>query len=174
MGNTNANLFIGVMSRMITKDTTTVTPTIQGELIEISVLATLELSRLNVACLIDVRQKFELEIEGEINGAYSLPLFKFKHLLGHKLTQEEQEILDEDSPGMEDIQNFITMINDLHNAKDCIVVCVCNSGKRSINAARLLRMLGYNRAFSLVGGYRAIREAMVTDLPLAKSGELTQ
>jgi rhodanese-related sulfurtransferase len=162
------------MSRMITKDTTTVTPTIQGELIEISVLATLELSRLNVACLIDVRQKFELEIEGEINGAYSLPLFKFKHLLGHKLTQEEQEILDEDSPGMEDIQNFITMINDLHNAKDCIVVCVCNSGKRSINAARLLRMLGYNRAFSLVGGYRAIREAMVTDLPLAKSGELTQ
>ncbi len=96
MGNTNANLFIGVMSRMITKDTTTVTPTIQGELIEISVLATLELSRLNVACLIDVRQKFELEIEGEINGAYSLPLFKFKHLLGHKLTQEEQEILDED------------------------------------------------------------------------------
>ncbi|MBN6743075.1 MULTISPECIES: rhodanese-like domain-containing protein [Acidithiobacillus] len=159
---------------MITKDTTTVTPTIQGELIEISVLATLELSRLNVACLIDVRQKFELEIEGEINGAYSLPLFKFKHLLGHKLTQEEQEILDEDSPGMEDIQNFITMINDLHNAKDCIVVCVCNSGKRSINAARLLRMLGYNRAFSLVGGYRAIREAMVTDLPLAKSGELTQ
>lgn len=159
---------------MITKNTTTVTPIIQGELIEISVLATLELSRLNLACLIDVRQKFELEIEGEINGAYSLPLFKFKHLLGHKLTQEEQEILDEDSPGMEDIQNFITMINDLHNAKDCIVVCVCNSGKRSINAARLLRMLGYNRAFSLIGGYRAIREAMVTDLPLAKSGELTQ
>lgn len=159
---------------MITKNTTTVTPIIQGELIEISVLATLELSRLNLACLIDVRQKFELEIEGEINEAYSLPLFKFKHLLGHKLTQEEQEILDEDSPGMEDIQNFITMINDLHNAKDCIVVCVCNSGKRSINAARLLRMLGYNRAFSLIGGYRAIREAMVTDLPLAKSGELTQ
>ncbi len=78
------------------------------------------------------------------------------------------------SPDMEDIQNFITMINDLHNAKDCIVVCVCNSGKRSINAARLLRLLGYDRAFSLIGGYRAIKEAMVTDLPLAKSGELTQ
>ncbi len=159
---------------MITKDSTTDTPIIQAELIEISVLAALELTRLNLACFIDVRQRFELEIEGEIDGAYSLPLFKFKHLLGHKLTQEEQEILDEDSPDMEDIQNFLTMINDLHNAKDCIVVCVCNSGKRSINAARLLRLLGYDRAFSLIGGYRAIKEAMVTELPLAKAGELTQ
>ncbi|MHB8115376.1 MAG: rhodanese-like domain-containing protein [Acidithiobacillus ferrivorans] len=159
---------------MITKDSTTDTPIIQAELIEISVLAALELTRLNLACFIDVRQRFELEIEGEIDGAYSLPLFKFKHLLGHKLTQEEQEILDEDSPDMEDIQNFLTMINDLHNAKDCIVVCVCNSGKRSINAARLLRLLGYDRAFSLIGGYRAIKEAMVTEPPLDKAGKLTQ
>ena len=159
---------------MLPKDTTTATPAIQAEPIEISVLTALELNRLNLACLIDVRQRFELEIEGEIDGAYSLPLFKFKHLLGHALTQEEQEILDEDSPGMEDIQNFLTMINDLHNVKDCIVVCVCNSGKRSINAARLLRLLGYNRAFSLIGGYRAIQAAMVTERAGTKAGESTQ
>ncbi|WP_437560114.1 rhodanese-like domain-containing protein [Acidithiobacillus sulfuriphilus] len=132
----------------------------QSELIEISIPTALELRRLKLACLIDVRQKFELEIEGEIKDSYSLPLFRFKHLLGHNLTQEEQEILDEDIPSMEDIQYFLTMINGLHNTKDCITVCICNSGKRSISAARLLRLLGYSRAFSLVGGYRALKEVM--------------
>ena len=125
-------------------------------MLEISVPTTLELIGLKLVCLIDVRQKFELEVEREISGACSLPLFRFKQLLGHQMTEDEHELLDGDTPDTLDVQHFLTNINRLHYTKDCILLCYCNSGRRSLHAARLLRSLGYERAFSLAGGYRAL------------------
>ena len=134
--------------------------------LEISLTTALELRRLKLACLIDIRQTFELEIEGEISGACALPLFRFKQLLGHALTEDEQEILDGDIPEVQDMQHFFTLINRLHYTKDCILVCVCNSGRRSLHAAQLLRSLGYARGFSLAGGYRELKPLLANEIAL--------
>ncbi len=137
--------------------------------LEISISTALELQRLKLAYLIDIRQNFELEIHGEIPGACSLPFFHFKKLLGHSLCALEQDALDEDVPDLRDIQHFLSMINSLHFTRDFILVCVCNSGHRSLNAARLLRLLGYGHAFSLTGGYRALKEALGEKLEAFRS-----
>lgn len=133
-----------------------ITEHIPDSMLEISVPTVLELIRLKLVCLIDVRQKFELEMEGEIQGSCSLPLFRFKQLLGHQMTEEEHEILDGDTPDNLDVQHFLSSINRLHYTKDCILLCFCNSGRRSMHAARILRSLGYERSFSLAGGYKAL------------------
>ncbi|MGC9159398.1 MAG: rhodanese-like domain-containing protein [Terracidiphilus sp.] len=130
------------------------------EQLEISPETALELQRLSLAVLIDIRQKFELEVQGEIPGASFLPLFHFKRMLGHALSSKEQEALDEDVPDLRDIQHFLSMINDMHHSKDLILVCVCNSGHRSLNAARLLRLLGYEHSFSMNGGFHALEEVL--------------
>lgn len=66
--------------------------------LEIAVPTALELQRLSLAVLIDIRQKFELEIQGEIPGVSFLPLFQFKKMLRHNLSPLEQEALDENEP----------------------------------------------------------------------------
>lgn len=125
--------------------------------LEISVPTALELVRLNLACLVDIRQPFELESEGEIASAVALPLFQFKKSLGHALNEEEQELLDADLPSQQDTQHFFNLINGLHYDKDYILICICNSGRRSLHAAQLLRALGYRRGFSLRGGFRELQ-----------------
>jgi rhodanese-related sulfurtransferase len=135
-------------------------PDLQNEQLEMTPQTAMELQRLNLAVLVDIRQKFELEIQGEIPGACFLPLFQFKRMLGHTLSQLEQDALDEDIPDLHDIQHFLAMINNMHHSKDLILVCVCNSGHRSLNAARLLRLLGYEHSFSLAGGFLALDELL--------------
>jgi Rhodanese-related sulfurtransferase len=83
----------------------------------------------------------------------------FKKSLGHALNEEEQELLDADLPSQQDTQHFFNLINGLHYDKDYILICVCNSGRRSLHAAQLLRALGYRRGFSLHGGYRELKAA---------------
>ncbi|MEQ1668909.1 MAG: rhodanese-like domain-containing protein [Sulfuriferula sp.] len=131
-------------------------PTVDANL-EISAPTALELVRLNLAYLIDIRQPFELEVEGEIAAAISLPLFQLKKSLGHTLNDEEQELLDADLPSQQDPQHFLSLINNLHYNKDRILICVCNSGRRSLPATQLFRTLGYQRVFSLRGGYRMLK-----------------
>lgn len=138
--------------------TANLTGQLPDSMLEISVATAIELIRLKLVCLIDVRQKFELEMEGEIPGASLLPLFRFKQLLGHTMTEDEHELLDGDTPDTLDVQHFLSNINRLHYTKDCILLCYCNSGRRSLHAARLLRSLGYERGFSLAGGYRALMD----------------
>jgi rhodanese-related sulfurtransferase len=151
---------------MPTAKTTSQAP---DSMLEISIPTALELIRLKLVCLIDVRQKFELEMEGEITGACSLPLFRFKQLLGHQMSEDEHELLDGDEPDTLDVQHFLSNINRLHYTKDCIMLCYCNSGRRSLHAARLLRSLGYERGFSLAGGYRALIKALTeTELQALK------
>ncbi len=125
---------------------------------EISAPVAREIARLGIATLLDVRQPVELELEGTVPEAESVPLFDLKKLLGHTLTEDEQEILDSDAPTAKDVQFFLSLINKHHYQQGNVLLCICNSGKRSLHAVRLLRSLGYGRAFSVAGGVRAWRE----------------
>lgn len=122
---------------------------------EISLAAALELCRLGLATLIDIRQSFEIELKGAIPGTVHVPMCEVKLMLGHTLTEDEQDILDAGQPKDIDAQTFFTMINRLHHGRDHLLLCICNSGRRSLAAASMLRSLGYPKALSVAGGFQA-------------------
>lgn len=123
--------------------------------LEISLASALELVRLGLATMIDIRQGFEIEMKGAIPGTVHIPLFEVKKLLGDRLSENEQEILDTGRPSDIDIKGLITTINRLHHARDHLLLLTCNSGRRSLYAADLLRSLGYPKALSVAGGFQA-------------------
>lgn len=135
--------------------------------VEISLGNALELCELSLATLVDIRQAFEIELKGAIPGTVHIPLFEVKLLLGHVLSEDEQDILDAGTPTDIDVQGFFSMINQLHNERDHIVLCVCNSGRRSIYAAQLLRSLGYPKALSVAGGFQAWKKLQNAPSPAA-------
>ena len=124
---------------------------------EIRADTALELVGLGLATLIDVRQPFELEYGGCLRCAENIPLFNFKQALGHKLSEDEQEILDSDKPDTNDITTFLGAINRHHFHRDMIVLCLCRTGRRSQHAVQLLRSINYNRCFSVAGGVQAMQ-----------------
>lgn len=123
--------------------------------LEVSLATSLELCQLGLATMIDIRQSFEIELKGPIPGTVHVPLFEVKRLLGHALSEDEQDILDAGRPKDMDVQSFFTTINRLHHAHDHLLLCICNSGRRSLAAATLLRSLGYPKALSVAGGFQA-------------------
>lgn len=123
--------------------------------LEISLASALELVQLGLATMIDIRQAFEIDMKGAIPGTVHIPLFEVKKLLGDALTESEQEILDAGRPSDIDIKGLITTINRLHHARDHLLLLTCNSGRRSLYAADLLRSLGYPKALSVAGGFQA-------------------
>lgn len=129
--------------------------------LEITASTAAELVRLELACIIDIRQPFELELKGAIPRVTHVPFFQIKQALGLELTEEEQEVLDADEPSDMDIRSFIKALNQLRQGKDCILLIMCNSGRRSITATRLMRELGYLRAFSLQGGYQTFKPLII-------------
>lgn len=122
--------------------------------LEVTAATARELIELNLATLLDVRQPFEREVEGAPEEGIAVPLFQFKHLLGHRLDPEEQEILDADVPDDREMRHFMQVINEQHFGADRILLCLCNSGRRSLHAASLLRELGLGRSLSVAGGWR--------------------
>lgn len=121
-----------------------------------------EKMRAGLAGLIDIRQVFELDLKGQVPGALHVPFFNFKQQLGLGLDEEEQEILDADTPSEADMQRFLHNIEELQQRRDTALLLVCNSGRRSLLAARLLREIGYPRTCSVSGGMHAL-------LPLLQS-----
>ena len=124
-------------------------------MLEISSSSACELVRLGVAQVLDVRQAFELDVEGRIPDAIHVPLFHLKHQLGHALNAEEQEILDADEPSERELVMFLAELNAVHFQRDQILLCLCNSGRRSLVAVEMLRRLGYGRSYSIMDGWRA-------------------
>jgi rhodanese-related sulfurtransferase len=124
-------------------------------MLEITLPTAIEMTRLGLATMIDIRQSFEIEMKGAIPDSLHVPLFEVKVMLGHALTEDEQDILDAGEPKDMDARSFFTTINQLHHERDHLLLCVCNSGKRSVSAALLLRSLGYPKALSVVGGFQA-------------------
>ena len=47
------------------------------------------------------------------------------------------------------------LVYNLHHGHDHLLLCICNSGRRSLTAASLLRSLGYPKALSVAGGFQA-------------------
>ncbi len=123
--------------------------------LEISLPTALELCHLGLATMIDIRQSFEIEMKGAIPDTVHVPMFEVKRMLGHTLTDDEQEILDAGQPKDIDVTGFFTMINRLHHARDHLLLFICNSGRRSLTTASLLRSLGYPKAMSVAGGFQA-------------------
>ena len=125
----------------------------------------MELCRLGLGTMVDIRQAFEIELKGAIPGTVHIPLFEVKQLLGHALTEDEQDILDAGKPTEIDVQGFFTMVNELHHVRDHILLCVCNSGRRSLYAAALLRSRGYAKALSVGGGFQAWKRQQTPKVP---------
>ena len=123
--------------------------------LEISLGSALELCQLGLATMIDIRQTFEIDLKGVIPGAVHIPMCEVKVMLGDRLSQDEQDILDAGTPQDLDAKRFFTMMNRLHHGSDHLLLCVCNSGMRSLRAASLLRSLGYPKALSVAGGFQA-------------------
>ncbi len=123
--------------------------------LEISLSSATELCELGLGTMVDIRQAFEIDLKGAIPGTVHIPLFEVKRLLGHALTEDEQDILDAGRPTDIDVQGFFTTLNRLHHGHDHIVLIVCNSGRRSLYAAHLLRSMGYRKALSVAGGFMA-------------------
>ncbi len=82
--------------------------------------------------MVDVRDPFEREQEGEIPGSVHAPrgLLEFQ--------------ADPDSP-----------IYNTALKPECRVICYCGTGGRSALAAKTLLEMGYREAASLAGGYAA-------------------
>ena len=139
-------------------------PASDNDQLEISLNSATELCRLGLGTMIDIRQNFEIEMKGAMPDSVHIPMFEVKQLLGHALTEDEQDILDAGKPSDIDVQGFFTMINRLHHAHDNILLCICNSGRRSLYAARLLRSMGYDKALSVEGGFQAWKQRQ-KDLP---------
>jgi rhodanese-related sulfurtransferase len=133
-------------------------PAEPSEKLEISLASATELCRLGLGTMIDIRQSFEIQMKGAIPDTVHIPMFEVKQLLGHALSEDEQDILDAGKPSDIDVQGFFTMINRLHHAHDNILLCICNSGRRSLYAARLLRSMGYGKAVSVAGGFQAWKQ----------------
>lgn len=143
--------------------------------LEVTLPTALELSRLGLATMIDIRQSFEIEMKGAIPDTVHIPMFEMKLILGHTLTEDEQDILDAGKPKDMDAQTFFTMINQLHHGRDNLLLCICNSGRRSLTAASLLRSLGYPKALSVAGGFQAwkkLRASVPAMPPNHSSGAL--
>lgn len=130
--------------------------------LEVTLPTALELCRLGLATMIDIRQSFEVEMKGAIPDTVHIPMFEVKVMLGHTLTEDEQDILDAGQPKDIDAKTFFTMINQLHHERDHLLLCVCNSGRRSLTAASLLRSLGYPKALSVAGGFQAWKKLQAT------------
>lgn len=130
-------------------------------MLEVTLPTALELSRLGLATMIDIRQSFEIEMKGAMPDTVHIPMFEMKRMLGHTLTEDEQDILDAGEPKDMDAQTFFTTINQLHHGRDHLLLCICNSGRRSLTAASLLRSLGYPKALSVAGGFQAWKKLQV-------------
>lgn len=136
------------------------TPEARAQL-EISLPTAQELCRLGLATMIDIRQSFEIDLKGAIPDTVHIPLFEVKRMLGHALTEDEQDILDAGRPKDIDAMSFFTMINQLHHGRDHLLLCICNSGRRSLAAAAMLRSLGYPKALSVAGGFLAWKKQQI-------------
>ncbi len=129
--------------------------------LEITLPTALELCQLGLATLVDIRQSFEIDMKGAIPNTIHIPMFEMKVMLGDALDEDEQDILDAGQPKELDVKSFFTMINQLHHRHDNLILCICNSGRRSLAAANLLRSLGYPKALSVIGGFQAWKKLQI-------------
>lgn len=120
---------------------------------EVSVNTVLDLVRLNLGILCDVRQPWEQQTESRFLGSLTLPLLSLRAFMHQPLTPEEQE----EAPHEEVLATMPKVLERFNHARDQaqFVICFCRSGRRSLEAVQLLRELGYRNTLSLQGGVEA-------------------
>ena len=106
--------------------------------LEISLASAIELCNLGLGTLVDIRQAFEIELKGAIPGTVHIPLFEVKVLLGHTLSEDEQDILDAGKPTEIDVQGFFTTLNRVHHVHDKSWYCGLLISLRNFIALALL------------------------------------
>lgn len=112
-----------------------------------------ELASTGLGELLDVRQPGEIEITPSIAGSKTFPLINMKSIMGRKRSADE---IDMDEDMLIPIGAIISMLNQ-HKDYGRILLCYCRSGRRSLEAAALLRQLGYPNAVSVIGGLNALK-----------------
>jgi rhodanese-related sulfurtransferase len=141
--------------------------------LEISLSSAMEVWQLGLGTMFDIRQAFELDLKGRVPGTVHVPMYEVKRILGQSLTNAEQEVLDAGAPTEFDALRFIKLVNQAHHGHDHILLCLCNSGRRSLYAAQMLRELGYPKALSVAGGFQAWKKLQAPPVTAAASAAAT-
>lgn len=102
------------------------------------------------ATLIDVRFPEEIEIFGPLPGAHHLPLSCLQRYCGFAPDPHCEEFSVRDLSVGE--RSTLTKALVTYARRHHKLICLCRSGNRSLAAARILRELGYDDAYSLTGG----------------------
>ncbi|MDA8381723.1 MAG: rhodanese-like domain-containing protein [Betaproteobacteria bacterium] len=136
-----------------------------GQDIEVDIGQARTWVRQGIGQIIDVRFPEEQEIFGPIGGAKCLPLSFLQRFCGHTPDPhcEEFSVCDLMAKERTDLTRALVCYADQQKS----VLCLCRSGNRSLVAARLLRALGFVRAYSVQGGTEAWQDAAL--LPDIKS-----
>lgn len=116
------------------------------------------LAEVGIGILLDVREDWERELEGDCPGAEPFPLLSVRAALGLPLSAAEREALDAPpeaaaARGREAISRLTAL---LRREESPLLFCLCNRGERSRAAARLIRAQGWGEAWSVEGGVRAL------------------
>lgn len=120
---------------------------------ELSVTTAHELASAGLGIIVDVREPWELEFHPSAPGAERLPLFTVRAFCGQPVADEdisEEPLADLDTT----MATLITMMNR-HAHEHKIILCLCRTGRRSLEAVQLLRNLGYCKAVNIAGGIMA-------------------
>lgn len=124
--------------------------TSQLSTLEISATVAIGLLHTGMVDLVDVRQPMEFELgQPQIPGVVSLPLYNLKEAMGQTLQEDESELSDPaDTPMVR------KMLAEEHRSER-VLLLICRSGRRSLEAARILKDLGYRNVLSVAGGVNA-------------------
>jgi rhodanese-related sulfurtransferase len=136
-----------------------------GQDIEVDIGQARTWVRQGIGQIIDVRFPEEQEIFGSIAGAKQLPLSCLQRFCGYTPDPHCEEFSVRDLTAKERTDLTRALVGYADQQKS--VLCLCRSGNRSLVAARLLRALGYARAYSVQGGTEAWQDA--AHLPDIKS-----
>lgn len=117
------------------------------------------------AVIVDVRCAEERQWFSQIPGAMALPLHCLMQLAG--LDEGTTEVADDSlAPGE---RRALTTRLLRHASAGDALICICARGDRALEAAHLLRELGYERSYAIEGGVRGWEQA---GLPLLRPMDL--
>ena len=133
----------------------------------VSVQTAYEMHCNNQGRVVDVRHPREIEDYPPAAGAVFLPLYILRGFLGEPARAEEDEAPL--ATIVSTMPSHLGMLN-LFAAHRLRLLCLCRTGRDSLEAVRLLHLLGYQNASSVAGGMEAWAAA---NLPVVRNHQGT-
>lgn len=124
---------------------------------EISVHTAHDLLRQDMGIICDVRQPWELQTAASLLVSIQVPLLTLRAFTGKHLEPEEKE----EAPVeviLAAMPKILTRFNQSRD-KGQFLLCLCRTGRRSLEAVNILQELGYYNTLSLQGGIEAWEQA---------------